>query len=65
MGRAVFVVFMLLPAIHAWLMLTDPIAATPDWLLGPYWFDELEIVDIGAVLAGVAAASAIGARRKI
>jgi len=64
-GRAFFVILMLLPAVHAWFTLADPITGAPDWLLGPYWFDELELVDISAVLAGVAAASAIGARRKI
>jgi hypothetical protein len=64
-GRFVFVVAMLLPAVHVWFLLADPIAGAPEWLLGPYWFDQIEVADIGALLAGVGAASAIGARRKI
>ena len=64
-GRLIFVLLMLLPAVHAWFTLSEPVTGAPSWLLGPYWFDQLEVVDIGAVLAGVAAASAIGARRKI
>lgn len=64
-GRFIFVFAMLLPAVHLWFVLAEPIVTPSGWIVGPYWFDAPEVADVGAVLAGVAAASAPGARRHI
>ena len=64
-GRIVFVVVMLLPAAHLWITLAEPFTGLPGWVLRRSWFDAMEVVDLGATLAGVAAASALGARRRI
>lgn len=64
-GRVVFVLVALLPAAHAWVALAVEPAGWPELVLGPHWFDDALVVHVGAALAGVAAASAIGARRKI
>ena len=61
-GRVVFVAVGLLPAIHWWLVgWVKP--GGPPFLREIFWFDELAIVQVGAALAGVGLASAIGARR--
>ena len=61
-GRIVFVIVGLAPAIHWWLV----------WVIRPggstlsdraFWFDDVTVVQVGATLAGVGFASAIGARR--
>jgi hypothetical protein len=62
-SRLVFVVIALVPAIHVWLSLDHHLEDAPSWVLGPYWFDGWEVAHVGAVLAGVALAAGIGARR--
>lgn len=58
--RLVFAGVALVPALHVWLLLEGPGGG----LLGrPYWFDGFAMVQTGAVLAGVAVASGVGARR--
>jgi hypothetical protein len=61
-GRIVVVIVGLAPAIHWWLV----------WVVRPggsvlsrhaFWFDDVAVVQVGAALAGVGLASAIGARR--
>jgi hypothetical protein len=62
LGRIVFVIVGLAPAIHAWLLwIVRPDG--PDLFRRVYWFDEAAVVQVGAALAGVGFASAIGARR--
>jgi hypothetical protein len=60
-GRIVFVVIALAPAAHLWTLVG--LDAAPDFLRHPFWFDEWPVVQASAVLAGVAVASAVGARR--
>jgi hypothetical protein len=62
-GRIVFVVVALVPAVHVWLLLDRRLEDAPSWVRGPYWFDGWEVAHVGAVLAGVALAAGIGARR--
>jgi hypothetical protein len=62
-SRLVFVAVALVPAIHVWLALDHRLDDVPSWVMGPYWFDGWEVAHIGGVLAGVALASGIGARR--
>jgi hypothetical protein len=58
-SRLVFSAIALVPAAHLWLVLSG----TADGLLGrQFWFDGFAMVQIGAVLAGVAIASGVGAR---
>lgn len=58
-GRLAFAVVALVPAVHFWYVLSG----TGQGVLGRlYWFDGLAMVQIGAVLAGVAVASGVGAR---
>jgi hypothetical protein len=61
--RLVFVVVALVPAFHLWLAFDHRLDDAPSWVLGPYWLDGWEVAHIGAVLAGVAFAAGIGARR--
>jgi hypothetical protein len=60
-GRLAFVVLALVPAAHLWILVG--LDGAPDFLRHPFWFDEWSVVQASAALAGVAAASAIGARR--
>ena len=60
-GRIVFVVIALAPAAHLWILVG--LDAAPDVLRHPIWFDGWPVVQASAVLAGVAVASAVGARR--
>jgi hypothetical protein len=62
-SRLVFFGVGLVPATHVWLVLDRRLDDAPSWVHGPYWFDGWEAVHIGAVLAGVALAAGIGARR--
>lgn len=60
-GRLVFVPLALLPAAHLWVLIDVPKA--PRFLLHDLWLDSYGVVAVGAALAGVAVASAVGARR--
>jgi hypothetical protein len=61
-GRLVFAAVALAPAAHVWQLVG---AREPrEGVLGrTFWFDDPSVVVVGAVLAGVAVASGVGARR--
>lgn len=62
-GRLAFAVLALAPAVHvAYVFALEP-PIQESVLNRFFWFDDLAIVQIGAVLAGVAIASGVGARR--
>ncbi len=63
LGRIVFVLIALVPAVHVWLYFDGRLDDAPGWVRGPYWIDGWEVAHVGAVLAGVALAAGIGARR--
>ena len=59
-SRLAFSAVALVPAVHLWYV----VSGTGEGLLARYfWFDDLAMVQIGAVLAGVSIASGVGARR--
>jgi hypothetical protein len=62
-GRLLFAVVALAPAVHLWQLWS---AREPrDGVFGrAFWFDDPSVVVVGAVLAGVAVASGVGARRE-
>jgi hypothetical protein len=62
-GKPVLAAVALGPAVHRWYVSDLPPLASSGFLTEHYWFDSLAIGAIGAVLAGVALAAAIGARR--
>jgi hypothetical protein len=62
-GRLVLAVVALLPAVHFWqLWGTGELREGVLWRT--FWFDDPSVMLVGAVLAGVAVASGVGARRE-
>lgn len=62
-GRLVFVALALVPSAHLWIVIGVGLDGSPSFLRRLFWFDGWSVVHASAVLAGVAAASAVGARR--
>jgi hypothetical protein len=62
-SRLLFVLVALIPAAHVWLFFDGRLDDASSWVRGPYWIDGWEVAHVGAVLAGVALAAGIGARR--
>jgi hypothetical protein len=61
-GRLVIAALVVLPAIHLTLFVDG--WTKPHWLFQPWWFDDLSIGMLSAVLAGVAVGCGFGARRE-